>query len=66
MGFDLIADFTKGQDMIGLSGGFTFEQLQIAQGNDGTLLTIKQSGRRLANLVGVNASVITAQDFLLV
>ncbi|WP_373533702.1 FG-GAP-like repeat-containing protein [Microcoleus sp.] len=64
--FNLIADFTKGEDAIGLSGGFTFEQLQITQGNDGTLLTIKQSGRTLANLVGVNASLITAQDFLLV
>jgi len=28
-GFDIIADFTVGQDLMGLSGGLSFGQLEI-------------------------------------
>lgn len=65
-GFDIIADFTLGQDAIALSGGLSFGQLEITQNTQGTLIKNLLTGEQLGVLAGVNASAITAANFLLV
>jgi hypothetical protein len=59
-GFDIIADFTQGQDFIGLSGGLSFSQLAISQNTQGTLIKNLLTGEQLAMMIGVNANAITA------
>ena len=62
-GFDIISDFVKGQDFIGLSGGLSFNQLEISQNNNSALIKLKESGEVIASLTGVNASLIGVNDF---
>ncbi len=61
LGLDIISDFVKGQDVLGLSGGLSFNQLEISQSNNNAL--IKVNGIAIASLTGVNASLIGANDF---
>jgi serralysin len=63
-GADVIADFTKGEDLIALSRGLTFPQIRVSQGADGALISIPITGEILATLIGVNASDITRSDFV--
>ncbi len=63
-GADVIADFTKGEDLIALSRGLTFAQIRVSQGAGGALITIPVTGEILATLTGVTASDITRQDFV--
>ncbi|WP_442921660.1 FG-GAP-like repeat-containing protein [Microcoleus sp. Aus8_D2] len=65
-GFDIIADFLKGQDSIGLTGKLSFNQLQISQKNNNTMIKIKGSEKVFASLNGVNASLIGVNDFRIV
>ncbi|MEG4387658.1 choice-of-anchor D domain-containing protein, partial [Microcoleus sp. N9_A2] len=65
-GFDLIADFVKGKDSLGLSGGLSFNQLEITQDNNSALIKLKGSGELVASLTGVNASLIGVSDFRVV
>ncbi|MEG4361890.1 choice-of-anchor D domain-containing protein, partial [Microcoleus sp. C2C3] len=65
-GFDTISDFAKGQDFIGLSGGLSFDQLDISQDNNSALIKLKGSGEVIASLTGVNASLIAVSDFRIV
>jgi Ca2+-binding RTX toxin-like protein len=65
-GFDIISDFVKGQDFIGLSGGLSFNQLEISQNNNSALIKLKGSGEVIASLTGVNASLIAVNDFRIV
>ncbi|MEZ2275662.1 MAG: Ig-like domain-containing protein, partial [Microcoleus sp.] len=65
-GFDTIADFTIGQDLIGLTGGLSFGQLEMTQNTQGTLIKNLLTGEQLGVLAGVNANAITATNFLLV
>jgi Ca2+-binding RTX toxin-like protein/methionine-rich copper-binding protein CopC len=65
-GFDTIADFTLGQDLIGLSGGLNFGQLEITQNTQGALIKNLLTGEQLGVLAGVNATAITATNFMLV
>jgi len=65
-GFDIISDFVKGQDFIGLSGGLSFNQLEISQNNNRALIRLKGSGEVIASLTGVNASLIAVNDFRVV
>ena len=62
-GFDIIADFTQGQDLIGLAGGLSFSQLAISQNTQGTLIKNLLTGEQLAMMIGVNANAITAVNF---
>jgi Ca2+-binding RTX toxin-like protein len=62
-GFDIISDFVKGQDFIGLSRGLSFNQLEISQDNNSALIKLKGSGEVIASLTGVNASLIAVNDF---
>ena len=64
--FDIISDFVKGQDFIGLLGGLSFNQLEISQNNNSALIKLKGSGEVIASLTGVNASLIAVNDFRIV
>jgi Ca2+-binding RTX toxin-like protein len=69
---DIIADFTDGQDLIELTGGLSFQQLNIVSigsspnGSrlDSTLIVSAITQEWLAILTGVPASQITATDFI--
>ena len=69
---DTIADFTDGQDLIELTGGLSFQQLNVvsirsspnASNFDSTLIVSASSQEWLAILTGVPASQITATDFI--
>ncbi|MBD2104498.1 5'-nucleotidase C-terminal domain-containing protein [Leptolyngbya sp. FACHB-261] len=68
-GADTIIDFTDGQDLIALSAGLQFGQLTISQGTGATQnnTLIRANGAStelLAVLVGVQANLITAADFV--
>ena len=55
-GFDRIADFTIGQDFIGLTDSLSFSQLGITQNSYGTLIKNLLTGQELGVLIGVNAN----------
>ncbi|MEG4993174.1 CARDB domain-containing protein [Microcoleus sp. B4-D1] len=61
LGIDIISDFVKGEDVLGLSRGLSFNQLEISQSNNSAL--IKVNGIAIASLTGVNASLIDVNDF---
>ena len=63
-GADTITDFQDGTDSLKLTGGITFEQLSIEQVNSDTQISMADSDRVLATLLGIDASVIGAEDFL--
>ena len=70
-GFDTIADFTPSQDVLGLSGGLTFEQLEIVQDNNNTLIKVKATGSAqaqpavgIASLTEVNFGAIGIDNFI--
>ncbi|MEQ9370686.1 MAG: S8 family serine peptidase [Coleofasciculus chthonoplastes F3-SA18-01] len=62
-GTDKIRDFHIVEDVLGLSGELTFEQLSIAQHGKNTWIDFNQE--TLAVLTGVNASTLTADAFVL-
>nr|WP_284731537.1 FG-GAP-like repeat-containing protein [Planktothrix agardhii] len=64
-GNELITDFTNGEDIIALNGGLTFEQLQITSFNGSTLIKIASSQQQLAELFGVDSSLIGKSNFVL-
>ena len=63
-GVDTINNFQLGQTQIGLSGGLTFNDLAIAQGNGAAL--ISAGDELLASLSWVQASSINASNFVTV
>jgi len=65
-GFDIIADFTSGQDVIGLSSGLSFGQLEITQNAQGTLIKNVLTGEELVVMIEVSANAITSANFLLI
>ena len=65
-GFDIISDFVKGEDFIGLSGGLSFDQLEISQNNNSALIKLTGSPEVIASLTVVNASLIDVNDFRIV
>lgn len=67
---DSFSDFEHGIDMIGLTGGLSFADLTISQGNGtdtaaGNTVIGTNSGEYLAVLLNTSASTITALDFQL-
>ena len=64
---DLIADFGDGLDLIALTGGLTFETLNIIQGSGenaaNTLIQDKLSGDYLVNLKGFDFTNLTKANF---
>jgi Ca2+-binding RTX toxin-like protein len=65
-GFDVIADFTVGQDLIRLSSGLSFDQLAITQNTQGTIIKNILTGEQLGVMIGVSANAITSANFLLI
>lgn len=69
-GIDRILDFTDLEDLIGLTGGLTFEDLTLIQGtgsnaND-TLIQVVETNELLAIVEGVETTALTEVDFTLV
>ena len=62
-----ISDFGDGLDLIALTGGLTFDDLNIFQGNGenvgNTIIQDKSTGDFLANLQGINFSNLTKANF---
>ena len=63
-GTDTFIDFQKGQDLIGLSRGLSFNQLRVSQGDFSTTIEIASNGEVLANILGLSRSPLTASDFI--
>jgi Ca2+-binding RTX toxin-like protein len=63
-GTDTITDFEAGVDYFLLAGGLTFEQLDISQSNNDTLISITSNGEVLATLNEVSANLLTQTDFI--
>ncbi len=59
-GADLITDFERGPNSIGLSGGLTFEDLSFA----GNSILLDDSQEILATVAEVDTITLTADDFL--
>jgi hypothetical protein len=62
-GSDIITDFRKGEDLIGLTSGLSFNQLSISSSNNETLITVTDTNQLLAKLNGVKPGILTASDF---
>ncbi|MGB3614928.1 MAG: hypothetical protein WBA10_14135, partial [Elainellaceae cyanobacterium] len=61
-GLDTILDYRDGEDRLGfLDGALTFDDLTIVQ--VGSSVLIRTDSDRLATLVGVDAEVLTVDDF---
>src|SRR4028118_1194777 len=63
-GTDTLIDFQKGQDLIGLSRGLSFNQLRVTQGDFSTTIEIASNGEVLANILGLSRTPLTASDFI--
>jgi hypothetical protein len=61
---DTFVDFQKGQDLIGLSRGLSFNQLRVTEGDFSTTIEIASNGEVLANILSVSTSPLTASDFI--
>jgi hypothetical protein len=61
-GIDAIADFEPGQDLIMLENGLTFEALRVTQQGESTVIQLDET--TLVSLLGVDASLITVNDFI--
>ena len=62
-GSDLITDFRKGEDLIGLTSNLSFAQLSISSRDNQTLIIVSDTGQLLAKLNGVRPDILTASDF---
>jgi Ca2+-binding RTX toxin-like protein len=63
-GTDTLIDFQKGQDLIGLSGGLSFNQVKVTPGDFITTIEIASNGEVLASITGIPSSPLTASDFI--
>jgi pimeloyl-ACP methyl ester carboxylesterase len=64
-GNETITDFRQGEDVIGLSGGLTFDQLNITQGNNGAVIITKNAPNIILGTVnGVQSNTLVASDFI--
>ncbi|NQE34218.1 hypothetical protein [Microcoleus asticus] len=56
----------QGKDLIGLSGGLIFGQLEVTQNTQGTLIKNLSTGEELGVMIGVSANAITSANFRLI
>jgi Ca2+-binding RTX toxin-like protein len=63
LGSVIITDFRKGEDLMGLITGLSFNQLSISSSNNQTLITVRDTNELLAKLNGVTPGILTASDF---
>jgi len=68
-GSDTITDFVSEDDLIGLAGELSFEQMTLSQGSGNqsgnTLISLTSSNELLATLVGVQANTLSSSNFVL-
>ena len=64
LGSDIITDFRKGEDLIGLNSDLSFDQLSIISSNNETLISVTDTNQLLATLNGVVAGTLDANDFM--
>ncbi|WP_413162519.1 cadherin domain-containing protein [Capilliphycus salinus ALCB114379] len=62
---NFITDFADSVDKIALTGGLTFDQLEITSDNGSTLIKLADSQAELATLLGIDSNLITSDDFLI-
>ncbi|WP_052055771.1 FG-GAP repeat protein [Myxosarcina sp. GI1] len=62
-GTDTIFDFQVGKDSIVLADGLKFEELAITSDRGQTEISLKDTDKILATLIGVNADNLTMTDF---
>jgi Ca2+-binding RTX toxin-like protein len=65
-GSDTIFDFNPGEDILGLAGGLSFDQLNLMGMGSTTLIRMNGSGELLAMLIGVQATQVSVADFVVV
>jgi VCBS repeat-containing protein len=65
-GSDTIFDFNPGEDILGLEGGLSFDQLNLMGMGSTTLIRMNGSGEVLALLIGVQATQISVADFVVI
>ncbi|PSB06007.1 calcium-binding protein, partial [filamentous cyanobacterium Phorm 46] len=63
LGSDIITDFRKGEDLIGLNPGLSFNQLSITSSNNQSLISVTGSNQLLAKLNGTPGT-LSAGDFI--
>ncbi|MEP6486722.1 hypothetical protein NDI51_05730 [Microcoleus vaginatus GB1-A3] len=63
-GTDTLVDFQKGQDLIGLIRGLSFNQLRVTEGDFSTTIEIARNGELLASIPSILSSPLTATDFI--
>ncbi|MCL1467055.1 calcium-binding protein [Argonema galeatum] len=63
VGEDIITDFVSGQDLVGLTGDLTFNQLTITPGTNGSEISFQN--QLLASLIGVQTP-LTSADFTII
>ncbi|MFW9259165.1 hypothetical protein [Nostoc sp. CALU 546] len=61
-GTDIITDFRKSTDLIGLSGGLTFDKLSFYGDN----ILVTSTHETLATLTEINTTTLTVSDFVIV
>ncbi len=65
-GTDVVTDFGFGNDLFGLSGGLTFNELTIQNAGANTIIRVTSTNEVLAVVEGAIANDITSADFTIV
>ena len=64
LGSDIITDFRRGEDLIGLNPGLSFDRLSITSSNNQTVISVTDSNQLLAKLNNITPGILTAGDFI--
>ena len=63
-GADIVFDFEPGEDAIALTGGSSYDSLNIEYNAEGNYTNISQEGELITTLIGVDADHLTESDFI--
>ncbi len=63
-GTDTISEFQKGEDLIGLTRGLTFNQLRVNPTATAIAIELASTGEVLATIPGIQIIALTATDFI--
>ena len=63
-GIDTISEFQKGEDLIGLTRGLTFNQLRVNPTQTAIAIEVASTGEVLATIPGIQIIALTATDFI--
>lgn len=59
---DIITDFVQGEDILGLTFGLAFEELEFTQDGDDLQISVRDTGQVLAILEGLKNAVLEKSD----